>query len=206
MSSSGSRSASGSRANLRSWRRGCGMRSPGSSSTSSPYTSRSRSIVRGPQRSPSRTRPSSRSMRSITSRSSRGESDVSSASAPFRNVRLVDDSHGLRLAQLRELEHLDPGLGAEQLDRPQDRDLLRAEVRAQADVGLRHARERSTITRRVLDRRVEHDVRLAHADANALRRPGNRSRTPSTTAPASASSSSRSGPAKTSRTSSARCR
>jgi hypothetical protein len=42
---------------------------------------------------------------------------------------LVDDAHGLGLAELRELADLDPLLGAEELDGTQDRDLLRAEVR-----------------------------------------------------------------------------
>src|SRR5918996_381904 len=86
ISSSGSRSASGSSANLRSWSRGCGTRRPGSSTVSSPKTSRSRSSVRGPQRRSSRTRPSSCSIRSSTSRSSHGDRVVSRATAPFRNI------------------------------------------------------------------------------------------------------------------------
>src|SRR6185437_7669856 len=48
------RSASGSSANRRWWRRGWGTSSPGSSIRSSPYRSRSRSIVLGPKRGPSR--------------------------------------------------------------------------------------------------------------------------------------------------------
>src|SRR6185437_2138403 len=46
--SPGSSSNSGSRANSRSWSRGCGTVSPGSSRISSPKRRRSRSIVRGP--------------------------------------------------------------------------------------------------------------------------------------------------------------
>src|SRR5262249_44914299 len=80
----GSSSTSGSRANLRSCRRGCGTVRPGSSSRWSPYRSRSRSIARGPQRGPSRVRPSARSTSSRRSRSARGPRSVSSSAAALR--------------------------------------------------------------------------------------------------------------------------
>jgi hypothetical protein len=52
--------------------------------------------------------------------------------------RLVDDADGRGLAELRHLEDLDFRLRCEQVDRSQDRDLLRAEVSSEADVRLRH--------------------------------------------------------------------
>ena len=95
--------------------------------------------MRGPQRVPSRTRPSSRSTSSSSSSSSRGPSSVSSSATAFRNARLVGDAPGLGLADRRQPPR------ADQLGRAADRRLAVAEVRAEADVGDRH-RRRSAVT------------------------------------------------------------
>ena len=106
---------------------------------------------------------------------------------------LVDDAHGLRLPQLGELEELDSPCGSEQVDRPQDRHLLRAEVGAEADVRARHRSVRSAITAACSTggSRTTSGLRMRTRTRSTVSK---RSRMPSTTAPASASSSWRSGP------------
>ena len=103
------------------------------------------------------------------------------------------------LAELRHGDDLDPVLRREA--RPRGAGLSRGPRFAPSPTYARaiaQARMRTTTTAAV-DGRVEDDVRLAHADADVLDG-GEAGQDPSATAPASPSSSRRSGPANTSRT------
>ncbi len=165
----GSSSARGSSANRRSRRRGCGTQRPSSSTRSSPYTRRSRSTVRGPQRSP-RTRPNERSVSSRRSRRARGVRLVSIATAPFRKGGWSTTPTAIRLAQLRHGHDVD-AVGALRAGR------RRGEASPPAGRDSRPARRTRASRARTLDDgggivdwRVEHDVRLAHANAHPLDR------------------------------------
>ena len=87
-----------------------------------------------------------------------------SGSAAGRRPRRVG------LAQLRERDDLDTVLGREQVDGAKQRHLARAEIRARARRMRASAqpRVRSTIDGRVVDGRVEHDVRLAYPHPHAF--------------------------------------
>ena len=108
--------------------------------------------------------PSSRSTASRLSSSSAGESSVSSAAAPFRNARLLGDADRIGLAQLRDARRRPAELG----------DRARGSSPRGRRGSSRGRRRRPSRPRRadgrVLDRRVEHDVRLAHAHRDALDR------------------------------------
>ena len=131
---SGASSASGSRAKRRSWRRGCGTVRPGSSTTSPSWTRRSRSIVRGPHRSPVRSRPSACSTeRRTVEQRPRLEAGLE-LDDTVQVPRLLDRAPRVRLAEQRDRRDLDARSCSEQVDRPSDRCLPVAEVRSDADV------------------------------------------------------------------------
>lgn len=83
---------------------------------------------------------------------------------------LVDDADRVGLDELRDTHDLHPVDPAEPLDRPAKGRLTIPEVRAQPDVRPRHLSLALDDHRGELHRRVEHDVRLPHADADALDR------------------------------------
>ena len=154
------RARSGARAGAGAGRSGRARRARGRH-----RASRSRSIVRGPQRR-SRTRPSSRSTASRASRSSRGPRSVSTQRGAVEEAGLVEDADGIGLAERGDRDEADALAAREQPHRLGRSCLAVAEVRAEPDVGLRHARRCSTETTAALDGRVEPHVRLvdAHAD------------------------------------------
>ena len=116
-----SSSASGSRTKSRSCSRGCGTCRPGSSIRSSPYSSRSRSSVRGPPaRSLAPTRPrrprsraAARAARARTARSRARPRRSGTAAGRHR-------PDGIGLAERRDGDELDAGLGRQRLDRARD--------------------------------------------------------------------------------------
>lgn len=84
-----------------------------------------------------------------------------------QEARLVEHAHRIGLAQLRHPDDLDsPRLG-QTLDRAAERLLARTEVRPETNVRARHSAPRTLDDDgRVLDGRVEHDVRLADPNSN----------------------------------------
>ena len=160
--SSGSSSASGSSAKRRSCRRGCGTVSPGSS------TARRR---RGAGRGRSSAAPSARRARGRArarpraglEQLARRELGLDRGRA-VQEARLVGDADGVGLAQRRDRD-----------DAGRRRAIARAGSSPRGRRGSRRARRRRRSRSRradggVLDRRVEHDLRLAHAHRHALDR------------------------------------
>ena len=135
----GSSSASGSSANRRSWRRGCGTVSPGSSITCEPKSRRSRSIARGPVARPR------------AALAPEAELDLEQEVEQPARVELRIDLR--RRVEERRLIGVAPGLGLSDLGKPPGADpfgslpdspLAVAEIRAEPDVRAGHGR--STVT------------------------------------------------------------
>src|SRR5262249_26207824 len=124
-------------------------------------------------------------------------------------ARLVEDAHGVGLAERGDADEVDPGLVPEHLDRPAECLLTRPEIRAEPDVRERHegcrARSRSTITAECTTGGSSTTSGL-RTRTRTWSTAGKRATTPSATAPARLSSSRCAGPAKTSPTSSTRPR
>ena len=91
--------------------------------------------MRGPNRGPSRVRPSASSTASSRCGSSRGVSSVSTAAAPFRKRGCSMEAHRIGLAQRGDGDDLDPScLLLQALERARDRLRPVAEIGADADV------------------------------------------------------------------------
>src|SRR5262245_36348576 len=117
--------------------------------------------------------------------------------------RLLDDADRRRLPELRDGTNLDTLRLGEQVDGAEQRDLARADVRAEPNVRDCHVRMRSTITA-AYSTGGSSTTSGFRTRTRARVTAGKRSTIPSATAPARPSRSRRSSPAKTSRTSPAR--